>query len=76
MKTVQSLEDSGLLIKGFTQTVKNETEEQRGELPGLCLDALVTSLWGNVLTGQGFIWTGDGAASPKRQGTIRAGQDF
>ena len=30
MKTVKSLEESGLLIKGVSETVKNEAKEQRG----------------------------------------------
>ena len=30
MKTVKSLEDSGLLIKVVTETMDNETKEQKG----------------------------------------------
>ena len=30
MKTVKSLEDSGLLLKGVTETVQNEVKEQKG----------------------------------------------
>ena len=30
MKIVKSLEDSGLLLKGVTETIENETKEQRG----------------------------------------------
>ena len=34
MKIVKSLEESGLLIKGISETIKNETKEQkRGFLP-------------------------------------------
>ena len=29
LKLVKSLEDSGLLIKGFTETVQNEVKEQK-----------------------------------------------
>ena len=29
MKTVESLEDSGLLIKGVTQTIENETKNKK-----------------------------------------------
>ena len=32
MKIVKSLEESGLLIKGVSQTSKNEAKEQRGGL--------------------------------------------
>ena len=76
MKILKSLEDSDVLIKGVTKTIENETKEQRGRFLGLCLGALVTSLLENMLTGKGFIWAGDGATSPKGQGTITAGQDF
>ena len=30
MKIVKSLEESGLLIKGVSETIKNETKEQKG----------------------------------------------
>ena len=30
MKIVKSLEESGLLIKGISQTIKNEAKEQEG----------------------------------------------
>ena len=31
MKIVKSLEESGLLIKGVSKTIKNEAEEQKGD---------------------------------------------
>ena len=31
MKTIRSLEESGLLIKGASETIKNEAKEQKGE---------------------------------------------
>ena len=30
MKIVECLEDSGLLMKGITQTIENETKERKG----------------------------------------------
>ena len=30
MKIVQALEDSNILLKGVTKTIKNETKEQKG----------------------------------------------
>ena len=30
LKTVKSLEDSGLLLDGITKTVKNEVKERKG----------------------------------------------
>ena len=40
MKIVKFLEDSGLLIKDVTQTVENETKNQRGGFHGMLLGTL------------------------------------
>ena len=32
MKIVKSIEDSGLLIKGVTETIKNEVKEQKMDI--------------------------------------------
>ena len=32
MKIGKSLEESGLIIKGFSDTIKNEAKEQKGDL--------------------------------------------
>ena len=67
MKTVKSLEESSLLIKGISETIKNKANEQKGFL-NLLLGTLGASLLENLLTGKGTIRTGEGK--------IRAGQDF
>ena len=36
MKTVQALEDSDILLKGVTKTIKNETKEQKGGFLSSC----------------------------------------
>ena len=33
MKIAKSLEESGLIIKGISETIKNETKDQKGFLP-------------------------------------------
>ena len=53
IKIVKSLEDSGLLLEGVTETVQNEVKEQKGELLSMVLGTLGASLLGNLLTGQG-----------------------
>ena len=53
MKIVTSLEDSGLLLKGITESVQNEIKEQKGRFLSMLLGALGTSLLGNPLTGKG-----------------------
>ena len=53
MKTVKSLEESGLLIKGVCQRIKNEGKEQKGGFLGMLLGTLLASLLENLLTGKG-----------------------
>ena len=61
MKIVKFLEESGLLIEGVSETIKNEAKEQKGGFLGVLLGTLGARLLGNLLTGKG---------------TIRAGEDF
>ena len=65
LKIVKSLEDSGLLLKGVSETIQNEAKEQRGGFLSMLLGTLSASLLGNMLAGKGAIRTGEG--------TIRAG---
>ena len=58
IKIVKSLKESGLLIKGVSETIKNEAKEQKGGFPGMLLGTLGTSLLGNLLTGEGW-WRND-----------------
>ena len=51
MKIVKSLEESGLLIKGISETIKNETKEQKGGFHSVLLGTLSASILGNGLTG-------------------------
>ena len=61
MKLVKSLEEPSLLIKGISETIKNEPKEQKGEfLEGILL--------GDLLTIKGTIKPGEG--------TIRACENF
>ena len=45
---VRSLEDSGLLLKGVTESVQNEVKEQRGGFLSMLLGTLGASLLGNL----------------------------
>ena len=77
IKIVKSLEDSGLLIKGVSETIKNEAREQKGGFIGMLLDILGASLLGTLLTGKGVIATSQGQGTIRAgEGTVRAGQDF
>ena len=58
MKITKSLKESGLLIKGFTEIIKNKAIELKGEFLGMLFGALSATLLGNLLTGKGVIQTG------------------
>ena len=64
LKIVKSLEDSGLLLNGITETVKNEVKEQEGGFLSILLGTLGASLLGDLLTknlsGRGFTRAGEG----------------
>ena len=60
MKIIQALEDSNILLKGITKTIKNETKEQKGGFLSMLLGTLGASLLGNLLTGKGILRAGSG----------------
>ena len=49
MKIIQSLEESSLLIKGISKTIKNEAKEQKGLFLRMLLGILGASLLGGTL---------------------------
>ena len=51
MKIIRALENSGILLKGVSKTIKNETKKQRGGFLSTPLGTLGASLLGNLLTG-------------------------
>ena len=62
LKILKSLEDSGILLAGITETVKNEVKEQNGCFLSVLLGTLRASLLGDLLTkklsGRGVIRVG------------------
>ena len=60
MKKVKSLEDSGLLLKGGSETIQNEAKEQKEGFLSMLLGTLSASLSGNVLAGKGINRAGYG----------------
>ena len=54
IKIVKSLEDSGLLLKGVSETIQNEAKEQKGGFLSMLLGTLGASLLGNMLAGKGI----------------------
>ena len=71
MKIVQALEDSVILLKGATKTIKDEKKEQKGGFLSMLFGTLGASLLGNLLTGKGFVRAGSG--NKKEKGIVRAG---
>ena len=75
MIIIEALENSGILLKGVTKTIENETKEQRGEFLSMSLGTLGASLLGNLLTGgkeivragEGVVRAGEGV---KKKTTI------
>ena len=68
LNIVQSLEESGLLIKGISETIKNKEKEQKGGFFPMLLGTLAASILGNTLTGRGAIRASED--------TIRTGGNF
>ena len=48
IKIVHVLEDSNILLKGVTKTMKNETKEQKGGFLSMLLGTIDASLLGNL----------------------------
>ena len=71
MKIVQALEDSNILLKGVTKTIKNETKEQKGGFLSMLLSTLGASLLENLLAGKGTVRARSG--NKKGKGFVRAG---
>ena len=66
IKIIEALENSGILLKGVTKTIENETKEQRGGFLSMLLGTLGASLLGNLLTGKRMMRAG--------KGIVRAGE--
>ena len=75
LKIVKSLENSGLLLKGVSETIQHEAKEQRGGFLSMLLGTLGASLLGDILSkglsgkgviraGEGTITAGDGSKRP------------
>ena len=73
MKIVQALEDSVILLKEATKTIKDETKEQKGGFLSMLFGTLGASLLGTLLTGKGVERAASGNHSKKGKGIVRAG---
>ena len=55
MKIIKSLQESGLILKAVSQTIKNETKEQKRGFLGMLLGTLGASILKNLLTDKSTI---------------------
>ena len=76
IKIIKALENSGILLKGVSKTIKNETKEQRGGFLSMLLGTLGASLLANLLSGgKGIVRAGEGSVASRTKGDriVRAG---
>ena len=62
LKIIKSLEYSGMLFKGVSEAIQNESKEQRGGFLSILLGTLGASLLGDMLFGKGVIRAGEETA--------------
>ena len=60
IQIVKSLEDSDLLLKGVSETIQNETKEEKRGFLSMLLGMMGASLSGNTLAGKGINRAGEG----------------
>ena len=81
MKIGQALENSGILSKGVTKTIKNETKEQKEGFLSMLLGTLGASLLDDLSTktireGEGTIRAGYGSLIKKSSNSITSLNKF
>ena len=59
IKIIETLKNSGILLKRISKTIENETKEQRGGFLSMLLGTLGVSLLGNLLSGKGVMRAGE-----------------
>ena len=68
IKIIETLENSGILLKEVTKTIENESKEQRGGFLSILLGTLGANLLGNLLTGGKGIVRADEGVVRAREG--------
>ena len=53
------MEESGLVVKGISETIKNKTKEQKGTFLPMLLGTLAANLLARVLKRKGLIRAGE-----------------
>ena len=68
IRIIKSLENSDMLINGFSETIKHEMKKLEGGFLGMLLVTLGASVLGNMLTGKRLMRAG--------KDTMRAGRGY
>ena len=76
LKIIQALEDSNILLKGVTKTIKNETKEQKVGFSSMLLGTLGVSLLGDLLSGKGTVRAGEGIVRVGYGSSIEKNRQF
>ena len=71
IKIVQAFENSSILLKGFAETIKSKTKEEKAGFLSFLLGTLGASLLGNLLAGKEIVRVGSG--NKKGNGIVRVG---
>ena len=59
IEVVKSIEDSGLLLTGVSETIQNEAKEEKGGILSMLLGTLCASFLGDILAGKGMNRAGE-----------------
>ena len=74
MNDIMKIEDSNILLKGVTKTIKNKTKERKGGFLSMLLGTLGANLLGNLLAGKGIVRAGSGNKKRKEIGRFGTGK--
>ena len=76
IKIIQAFENSNILLKGVTKTIKNETKEQKAGFFSMLLGTLGVSLLGKLLAGKGIVRAGTGRPLSSTSETKKGKRNF
>ena len=74
LKITKVLEESNILLKEVSETIKHETKQQKGGFLSMLLGTLGASLLGNMSAGKGIVRAG--YENKQGRGIVRAGHGF
>ena len=76
IRIIKSIEYSGMLTVGISETIKHEVKSQEGGFLGMLLETLGASMLGNMLTRRGVMRAGKRFARPGTRHSNNMGKLF